>query len=271
MSLHSSIKALPTKITTQVTGLGTVDHALLSRKERWLRSYKIAIPNEVSSLRTELQATLVFAQEESGTAVCISPNGFLLTCSHCIAESAEDLDKEKSHWLLFAFGRVVETKCVAWDPQRDLAILRIVAAQLLPTILPSDKNRLSPSYPYVQLATSAPVLEADLACIGHPGSKDLETEVVGTKTDYDILHVSTGAFHGYIEGQDLQDNSEIGALQHDCWTYWGHSGAPLIEQATRHLVGLHSSWDDESGMRRGVPLEALREFLSEHQRLLEDL
>lgn len=50
---------------------------------------------------------------------------------------------------------------------------------------------------------------------------------------------------------------------HDCWTYWGHSGAPLMLRATGELVGLHSSWDDQSGMRRGVPLVALRAFLDE--------
>jgi hypothetical protein len=27
------------------------------------------------------------------------------------------------------------------------------------------------------------------------------------------------------------------------------------------LVGVHSSWDDETGMRRGVGIEAIREFL----------
>lgn len=28
--------------------------------------------------------------------------------------------------------------------------------------------------------------------------------------------------------KDLHNNEEIGALKHDCWTYWGHSGAPLL-------------------------------------------
>lgn len=48
---------------------------------------------------------------------------------------------------------------------------------------------------------------------------------------------------------------------HDCWTYWGHSGAPLLERRTGQLVGLHSSWDEETGMRRGVGCEAIAGFL----------
>jgi V8-like Glu-specific endopeptidase len=51
---------------------------------------------------------------------------------------------------------------------------------------------------------------------------------------------------------------------HGCWTYWGHSGAPLLD-ANGKLVGLHSSWDDTTAMRRGVPLEAIRAFLEECQ------
>lgn len=71
--------------------------------------------------------------------------------------------------------------------------------------------------------------------------------------------------------QDPHDNFEIGALKHTCWTYWGHSGAPLIHADTRApgggdfaLVGLHSSWDDRTGMRRGVALVAIRAFLREN-------
>ena len=84
----------------------------------------------------------------------------------------------------------------------------------------------------------------------------------GIKTNFDVLHVSDGRFRGLAAGQDVQDNSEIGALMHDCWTYWGHSGAPLI--CAGQLIGLHSSWDNKTGMRRGVGVEAIQNFLEEN-------
>lgn len=83
----------------------------------------------------------------------------------------------------------------------------------------------------------------------------------GVQTNYDSLVLSSGNYRGLDPDQDPQDNSEIGALMHDCWTYWGHSGAPLVLRNTGSLVGVHSSWDDETGMRRGVPWEALVSFL----------
>lgn len=88
----------------------------------------------------------------------------------------------------------------------------------------------------------------------------------GVETGYEVLCVSEGRFRGYAEGQDVQDTEEIGALMHSYWTYWGQSGAPLVEKTARmgeRLVGVHSSWDDETGMRRGVGVEAIREFLGE--------
>jgi hypothetical protein len=254
----STIAVLSTNLTSKATKLSKKDHILLLHKERWLRTNTISIPRGGQNLQPAIDATLVFAQEEAGTAVCVSDTGLLLTCSHCVAESVEEYDEDKSHWLLFSSGRVVETKCVAWDAQRDLALLRIVAAQKIEGASSSSGEQ---EFPFISLAESTPKRDASLGCIGHPGSEDLEASLPGAKTNYDVLHVSVGAFRGYAVGQDLQDNSEIGALEHDCWTYWGHSGAPLVDRRTERLVGLHSSWDEETRMRRGIPLEAVRSFM----------
>ena len=49
-------------------------------------------------------------------------------------------------------------------------------------------------------------------------------------------------------------------LQHSCWTYWGHSGAPLFNERGQ-VVGLHSAWDDRSGIRHGQQLKHLQAAL----------
>jgi Trypsin-like peptidase domain len=261
----SPVKKLPTKLSTTLTGLNNKNHALLLKKRRLLQTHPIAIPNGLATtLKPAVDATLVFAQEEAGTAVCISERGYLITCAHCIAESADELDESKRHWLVFASGAAVEAECVAWDAPRDLALLRIVAAQM--DAMPADTH----VFPHIVPAVRAPQRNTALACIGHPGSEDLQASVAGIKTNFSVLHVSAGRFRGYAPGQDLQDNSEIGVLMHNCWTYWGHSGAPIVETAgTGALVGLHSSWDDRTGVRRGVPLEAIVEFLERHRAILE--
>ncbi|KAJ7475173.1 AT hook domain-containing protein [Mycena galericulata] len=244
----------PPPLPQSVTHLSRHAHNLLLRKRDRLRQCDLVIPKDFNRHASAAAATLVFAQEEAGTAVCVSADGLLLTCSHCVAETEDDVDINKMHWLIFASGRVVGARCVAWDGRRDLALLRIVAAQ-------GEQEQ----FPHAVLhpSSSSPSIGTRLLCIGHPGSEDLEAAKPGIRTGYDVLHVSTGSFRGLAEGQDPHDNADIGALMHDCWTYWGHSGAPLLDRATGRLVGLHSSWDEDTGMRRGVSFEALAAFLDE--------
>ncbi|KND90872.1 hypothetical protein TOPH_04524 [Tolypocladium ophioglossoides CBS 100239] len=254
--LASPVISLPRNPTPSTTNLSPEYHRTLVKKRTWLQTYSVAVPPDVPRHGSSpADATLVFAQHEAGTAVCISPNGILLTCAHCVAESADDLDWHKTHWLIFASGTLAAARTLAWDPYRDLALLLITHA--------SSSSSASPGFPHVPLAISPPRPGSRLICIGHPAASDLECPIPGTETGYDTIVLSTGAFRGLAPDRcrNPQDNADIGALVHTCWTYWGHSGAPLVERRTGRLVGVHSSWDDETGMRRGVPWEAVLGFL----------
>ena len=311
-SSSTPIHRLPPSVGPSLTKLSRADHRTLVEKRTWLQTHKVAVPSiwraAPSSSRasrhkatpcndtvastnsssssiatgTPVDATLVFAQQEAGTAVCLSPRGLLLTCAHCIADSPDDLSFARTHWLLFPSGALVAAVALAWDPRRDLALLLVTRCSASPSRALVVPEQLP--FPHVRVAPSAPRPGASLVCIGHPAAEDLEHPVTGTQTGYDVLVVSTGSYRGLAPGpspnpnpdpdqdlgshpgqyQDPQDNADIGALMHDCWTYWGHSGAPLVERrATGALVGLHSSWDDETAMRRGVPWEAVTAFLGE--------
>ncbi|KAK4903156.1 hypothetical protein LTR27_000084 [Elasticomyces elasticus] len=274
---RSIIETLPSTLNASITGLKNKLLRLLLLKQSKLVDPDGQIPRLVhdsakepknvllAALMNAAQATLVFGQEEAGTAVCVSATGLLLTCSHCVGDSADASEMAKDHWLLFADGRIVRAKCIAWDGGRDLALLRVIAAQARSgdATVNASSAITTPSFPTIALSDAPPKRNAALHCIGHPGSEDLEVDKSGVATGYDCLHISEGRYRGLATGQDVHDNSEIGALKHDCWTYWGHSGAPLIDDHGM-LVGLHSSWDDETGMRRGVAWEAVKAFLDEH-------
>ena len=249
-----AVTQLPARVTAKMTKLTAKQHRILLKKKQWLEDYSVITPPDflenLSSNPTA--AVLVFAQEEAGTAVCVSARGLFLTCSHCVAETEDELDWDQIHWLLFASGQLVAAKSICWDSKRDLALLQIVKA---------TGEGPENGFPHVEFSQQAPSARSQLLCIGHPGSEDLQASTPGVQTNYDVLVLSEGTFKGLAKGQDPQDNSEIGALKHNCWTYWGHSGAPLLDRRSGMMVGMHSSWDDKTGMRRGVPWEALREFL----------
>ncbi|OBS25433.1 hypothetical protein FPOA_05967 [Fusarium poae] len=238
------------------------DRDILISKRDWLTSHNISLPQDVlqsidlspATYCNPVDATYVFAQAHAGTAVCISPDGVLLTCAHCIADKPSELTTRPWHVLIASSGSVVLTKVISWDPVRDLALLLIDQAQ--------SPHR---PFPHVRIASSPPKFKSKLLCIGHPGSDDLEAEDSDAETGYDTLVLSEGTFRGLSEDQDPQDNSDIGALRHTCWTYWGHSGAGLFDRVTGSLVGVHSSWDEKTGMRRGVPPEAVVSFLEEFE------
>ncbi|KAG7287024.1 hypothetical protein NEMBOFW57_006524 [Staphylotrichum longicolle] len=194
------------------------DHALLLLKQARLQ----AVTSSSRGASAATSATLIFAQAEAGTAVCIDPSGLLLTCAHCIAETEDELDLSKPHHLLFASGTVVTAHCTAWDPERDLALLQITAAQLPPVGDESSAGFGNWQFPAIGIADRAPRVGTKLVCIGQPGSEDLECEEAGVETGYEVLCASVGQFKGYAEGQDVQDNEEIGALMHRLWS-GGHS------------------------------------------------
>lgn len=234
-------------LSTKSTGFSKRDLALLLKKQRLLKaSTPQALATLDPHLKSGLLATLVFAQSEAGTAFCISSTGLLLTCSHCVSEDPTELEENRTKWLLFASGRVVQAKCIAYDHIRDLALLQIVSAEQDSTSTPgSSTNHEQPqtSFPFLPISPTPPKKNAQIICIGHPGDEDLEASKPGVKTNYGVIHISYGRYRGIAEGADVHDNSEIGALMHDCWTYWGHSGAPLCTRKNGSAVGMHSSWE----------------------------
>ncbi|KAJ7200724.1 hypothetical protein B0H12DRAFT_1244353 [Mycena haematopus] len=197
-------------------GLSASDLTLLREKQRKLRTQSkktlASLPNANPHLRTALEASLIFAQEEAGSAVCVHAAGWVLTCAHCIAESAAEYRAAatRTWWLLSYTGRAVQVACRAWDPRRDLALLQIVAAEC-ECDLPSFAS-LRPS-----------------ACAPASGTR------IARRTHCPLVFVSSGAFCGMVPGADPHDNSEIGTLRHDAWTYWGHSGAPLVDEGRGQL------------------------------------
>ncbi|KAJ6471354.1 AT hook domain-containing protein family protein [Mycena sanguinolenta] len=248
------------KAGSRLPGLEASELALLRAKQRKLRAEATktiaSLPTDSQHMRTALEASLIFAQEEAGSAVCVDPAGWVLTCAHCIAETDDEYHNAMAAtwWLLFYTGLAVQVECRAWDPKRDLTLLKIIAVEC---------DRELPTFWSLHPSAIAPPSGIRIVCIGQPGQDDLES-ASARRTNYPFVFVSSGKFRGMVPGTDPHDNSEIGTLKHDAWTYWGHSGAPLIHAADGTLVGLHSSWDDETAMRHGVPHAAIQAFLQLH-------
>ncbi|KAF4630569.1 hypothetical protein G7Y89_g7581 [Cudoniella acicularis] len=248
---------------SKLPGLTSPKLKLLRRKQEKLASTVSttlqSLPNTNPTLLNALNSTLIFAQHEAGTAVCIESSGWILTCAHCFGDDEEEYEKDsKKRWLLFYNGLAVQVECRVWDGKRDLALLRVVAVE---SDQPAKSGEI-PTFSSIPLSPTTKNLKdkVPIFCIGQPGADDLES-TSARKTKYNLVEVSKGKFRGMVKGVDPQDNVEIGTLMHDAWTYWGHSGAPLVSATDGTLIGLHSSWDDETAMRHGIPNMAIEAFL----------
>ncbi|KAL4938058.1 hypothetical protein BDV06DRAFT_201780 [Aspergillus oleicola] len=247
-------------------GLNEEETSLLRRKQARLRASKDETMKQASSygehISNALRATFIFAEAEAGTAICIDPEGRLLTCAHCFGEDKLEWRDNQYKWLLDYTGRAVQVQCIFWDERRDLAIAKVVRDEYGDYEMDVDRF----TFVSIKVPSEGPSTweQTPIICIGQPGADDLESKTPQA-TGYDLLEISEGRLRGMVDGAYPQDNLEIGTLKHDAWTYWGHSGAPLVCRETGALLGLHSSWDDQTAMRHGVPLTAVREFLDVYQ------
>jgi len=186
-----------------------------------------------------MEACVHLVQDEFGSGCCITEKGMILTCAHCVEE-------KKEMEIIFPNGE--QSKCMVkfLDLSLDCAILLIEKPVRV--------------YPFLKIASMQPIKGEKLFCIGQPGYFDLESEVEEERTDFYPFYVSEGKVEGYLKDQ-INGNKKrgLGPLKHSCWTYWGHSGAPIMNTAGE-LIGLHNSWDDTNGMRHGCSLSTLQQF-----------
>ncbi|KAJ5776362.1 uncharacterized protein N7511_001373 [Penicillium nucicola] len=267
---HSPIRFVPNFTLSEpriifnksLPDLNSTELQNLRQKQTRLRksiSSTVALARETSPQAVRaLKSTLIFGQAEAGTAVCIDARGWILTCAHCFGETRQEWQTHRRKWLLYYTGLAVQVECRVWDPRRDLAMAKVIHVEMEQP-QPGDTDVRFPIFSYISPAKIQDPTES-IFCIGQPGADDLESSMP-RKTAYDWIEVSEGRLCGLIPNVDPHDNSEIGVLKHDAWTYWGHSGAPLLRSLDGTLVGLHSSWDDSTAMRHGIPLVAIRAFL----------
>lgn len=204
--------------------------------------------------------------------------------------------------LMFPSGRTFLAECAAvvetCDGNKDVAALSL-GAEINVSSLPvrqggtnrdgGDSDVSAGALPFAELAKEAVELGGRLFCVGNPSNVNLESLRKGRiEFEPPCWHVSVGRCEGYVDpaiqaAKDMQaargrapTRGELkmireaapvtaeagGYLQHSCWTYWGHSGAPLFN-VEGYVTGLHCAWDDGNGMRHAQKLQHLHEAVQE--------
>ena len=196
--------------------------------------------------------------------------------------------------VMFPSGRTFLCVCVAVDESadgsRDVAACTLEMELELAPLERCDLRQRHPSalgapsaLPAAVIATQPMTSGSRLVCVGNPSSVDLESQSRGAiEFKPPAWHASAGECAGYQAADvaaaratmdargrpptrgEVKQLSEARAvstdegctMQHTCWTYWGHSGAPLFDDKGG-VCGLHASWDQHTGMRHAQKLDRL--------------
>ncbi len=171
----------------------------------------------------------------SGSGVCINARGDILTNAHVALELG------RPTYVQFADGGRVVAACFAINHKLDLALLGVRGEHV---------------FAHATLAARPAAAHTLVLCIGNPSQYHPD----GRPSPYAAFHVSLGRIVAH-DADRLGDQS-LGRTRHDAWTYWGHSGAPLVN-SSGHIVALHNSWEADAGTRHAVTQEAIVRFLRE--------
>lgn len=111
------------------------------------------------------------------------------------------------------------------------------------------------------IASKAPKRGDPILIVHNPWQYDLEAEGPARRMkNFFPFRTDIGKVDGFRK-TDRRDATNLGALKHSAWTYWGSSGAPLFDRRTGHVIGMHNSWDDRCGQRHGCTWESISTML----------
>jgi S1-C subfamily serine protease len=186
----------------------------------------------------------VIAGQGLGSGFVISGGGEIATNAHVVTTGTGSSIRRASHvYVKFADGNEVAARIVGYDPNADVALLRIDPSGLTLRPLPLGTT--------ARLRVGAPV-----AAIGSPFGEEQS--------------LSVGVISATQRSIDSLTGFKIeGAIQTDAAINHGNSGGPLLD-ATGRVLGINSQIESGSGDNTGVgfavPIDTVRRSLAQLRR-----
>ena len=168
-----------------------------------------------------------YTRTSVGSGFVIHPDGYIVTNAHVVAQTAE-------RKAIFPDGREFDAQIIAFDTQRDLAVLKIESDKSLPAIKLGRSNDL--------------MIGETVIAVGNPlGFQNTVTAGVISATDRQL---------DFGHGTKL-----AGLIQTDASINPGNSGGPLLN-VLGELIGINSAIrGDAQNIGFAIPVDQLREVL----------
>eukprot|EP01083_Nonionella_stella_P081676 225142_1 len=204
------------------------------------------------------QKCCVFVSTDSyfGSGICIDSKGIILTAKHCIGDNIQ-ISFPDSH------GRasVSYNNCqsIGMSDKYDLALIQIYCGDHDNTDndIEEQKQFKSIPFPVAKVATKAIKKQEAIYIIGHPAnSKRLnQTKSASQQNICGGKIVTLPSKKALLKEQNI-----MGGIKHNCVTFGGHSGAPLLN-TNGEIVGIHVTCDNFEGT--AITQQAIQQFINE--------
>ena len=222
--------------------------------------YEIIIKSNKDLIKKIKNSCLCQISDYFGSAVCINEKGYILTCAHAAPPFNDDNTKESLY--IFPSGKIIKALTLDKDEKIDLALLKIIEIYKNNKFI-KIKNETY-KFPYVKIKETKngqnEKIRKNVFCIGNPCFEMIDDCGYLEKNEYKPFWISFGKIKGYMN-DSVYCKNDLGPLIHNCWTYWGHSGAPIFN-FNGELVGMHNSWNEKNANRHGISLLGIILFLS---------
>ncbi|MGE0713714.1 MAG: S1C family serine protease, partial [Planctomycetota bacterium] len=171
-------------------------------------------------------------QMGSGSGAIISPDGYILTCTH-VVEIGQTLE------VVTADGKSYKAKCLGRNERQDYSLIKIEAKGL----------------PVFELGDSDTVKTGDwVVALGHPGGpyKDLQPAFAAGRVRALDMKLPVGFMKKYYNH----------AIMTDVPIFAGDSGGPLVDAKGR-LVGINGAIVMINEMAFAIPLNQIKPHLAD--------
>lgn len=189
--------------------------------------YKQVAPGVVTvfSIGGSANDLLGGGDDAQGSGFVISASGEVATNAHVVTSGrGSSLRAARQVFVAFGNGDRVAARIVGWDPNADVALLRVDPKGL--TLRP------------LALATSLPAVGSPVAAIGSPFGEPQS--------------LSVGVISGLDRSIDSLTGFQIsGVIQTDAAINHGNSGGPLVD-GEGHVLGINSQIESTGGGGEGV-------------------
>lgn len=213
------------------------------------------LTNHEQTMEDLVARTVCMGYNTNGSGVVVGPDS-IVTCAHLVSPHVGEMVGRYKVCYLWQGGTIVRalSRCVAVDPNYDLALLQLIETQTFPKLL-------LPPPPFMARSIEE-ITSLRCILIGNPSDG---SEYAKHKPWRVLIDRTTKPTPVSMRRQERI----LGDIQHEFDTYWGDSGGSIYN-ASGVLMGIHNAYSHRFQILTAVSAMQIQQFVDAHRGSLQN-